>query len=225
MLPHVTPTFPADLENYAPWVAIHGLVAPYGECQCGCGGKARITPMTNRRLGHLAGHPVLYIACHQNGGVRTLAQAFWQWVTPGDPDACWEWQGGWRSSFGYGRFRHKGPQYSAHRVSYELHNGPIPDGLDVLHKCDNPPCCNPAHLFLGDDLANVRDKIAKGRANNRTNLGKPPATAKLSESDVAEILSLRDSGLFQREIAKIFGVDRASISNVLSGKAWKWVAR
>jgi hypothetical protein len=78
------------------------------------------------------------------------------------PDACWPWQGG-RKVKGYGRLMRDYKDLQSHRVAWEETFGPIPDGLQVLHHCDNPPCCNPAHLFLGTPGDNVRDMVAKGR--------------------------------------------------------------
>lgn len=80
---------------------------------------------------------------------------------------CWEWQGA-KLSFGYGSFWMNGKGWSAHRASWILHGNNIPDGAFVCHHCDNPPCCNPDHLFLGDAMANMRDKIKKGRAKYNT---------------------------------------------------------
>lgn len=84
----------------------------------------------------------------------------------GGPAACWPWKGAWRTEKGYGRIlkdRRKGRALRAHRVAWELAHGPIPLGLCVCHACDNPPCCNPAHLFLGTMLDNNRDRDAKDR--------------------------------------------------------------
>lgn len=154
--------------KHAPWVAKFGLFAPYGLCQCGCGQVAPISTATKAQKGYLVRHPVRFVPGHQNGAKQTLKDAFWQHLTVGDPNKCWEWQGHITSK-GYGVLRHRATsplQIRAHRVSYEFHHGPIPEGMNVLHKCDNRRCCNPHHLFLGTQPDNVADMVAKGRHSN-----------------------------------------------------------
>lgn len=90
------------------------------------------------------------------------------WAKVGVVGECWEWST--RTNYhpmGYERMRVEGRQWMVHRLSWVIHNGPIPAGLCVLHRCDNPPCVNPAHLFLGTNLDNNRDRDAKGRTRNQ----------------------------------------------------------
>lgn len=123
---------------------------------------------------------------------------------------CWEWTGQ-RWGRGYGTLSVMGRHRSAHRFSYEIHNGPIADGMLVCHHCDNPVCVNPKHLFLGTHAENAADRNAKGRQ----------ARHKLTEADV---IAIRAANGTQREVAAKFGVSKALISMIRAGKSWGWVA-
>lgn len=94
-----------------------------------------------------------------------IERRFWQHVDQsGGLFACWPWTGA-TFHWGHGAVKVNGRPWGAHRIAWELTNGPVPVGLQINHHCDNPPCCNPSHLFLGTQMDNVRDMIAKGRDN------------------------------------------------------------
>lgn len=112
-------------------------------------------------------------------------------------------------------------QTLAYRICWELCFGkPIPDGFCVCHKCDNPNCVNPDHLFLGTQLDNVRDMHTKGRAKYKVHRGEKHGMAILSEKDVADIKMLREWGLMHKDLAVMFGVCKSQIGNVLNGVSW-----
>lgn len=120
---------------------------------------------------------------------------------------CWEWSG-WRLPSGYGTLRIRAAKRTvlAHRLAYETWVGPIPDGLQVLHRCDNPPCINPAHLFLGTQRDNLLDSVSKGRYGVHSR----PRTAyrgwKLTESQAREAIQRRQGGERADSVARDLGV-------------------
>lgn len=101
--------------------------------------------------------------------------------------------------------------------------GPIPEGLDVLHKCDNPPCVNPEHLFLGTHTDNMQDMVRKGR--HKTKRGSENSRSKLTEQKVKDILRMSRDGWKGKTIAARYGVTPTSVSLILSGKTWQHVNR
>ena len=136
-------------------------------------------------------------------------------------DGCWEWIGA-RCTNGYGQLRFNDRLYMAHRASYEVHVGPIPEGMLCCHVCDHKPCINPYHIFLGTNLDNEHDKIAKGRAVYVR--GEKHGLAILNEKDAAEIKFLALEGqLSNAEIAETYGVSRDTVSNIKTGKRWAHV--
>jgi hypothetical protein len=140
----------------------------------------------------------------------------WQRVDVGLPDQCWEWQG-YRTPDGYGRLqRFRGRMELAHRVAWESVKGPIPDGMLVCHTCDNPPCVNPAHLFLGTHLDNARDKMAKGRWRWAPLFGEASPSAKLTDAEVDAIRQeYAAGGVSQRALAARYGVHQVHISRLV----------
>lgn len=151
-----------------------------------------------------------------------LADRFWCKVARGGPNECWPWQA-YRQRGGYGRIcvkdgRRQPIQY-AHRVAWEITHGD-PGAAYVLHRCDNPACCNPAHLFLGTQADNMRDRDAKGRQVPAR--GARNGRAKLCESAVAEIRRLSaEDGLSHRGIAARFAVSPSTVGDILRGESWR----
>lgn len=135
---------------------------------------------------------------------------------------CWIWIGG-SGHYGYGAFYFRPPRKMefAHRVSYTLYRGEIPEGKHILHTCDNPFCVNPDHLFIGTPLDNMRDKMKKGRhvawKSDECNL------SKLTTSKVLEIKKLIKDGLNNRQIGNMFDVIPETIWHIRHGKTWKKV--
>jgi hypothetical protein len=149
----------------------------------------------------------------------TLADRFWSKVDKRGPDECWPWSGAGGS--GYGRIQEAGKGshlLSATRVAWEMQHGPVPPGLNVLHKCDNPPCVNPRHLFLGTQADNTNDAIGKGR--HVPPRGERNGQSKLTTDQVAEIRRLRAAGLSGKTIAARFGVSQATVSMIHRARRW-----
>lgn len=134
---------------------------------------------------------------------------------------CWEWLG-FLNEWGYGRFNMNGRKILAHRASWEIHFGPIYLGALVCHKCDNPSCVNPNHLFLGSVKDNAVDMAAKGRQNGPR--GVSHHSAKLNPDLVREIRQKHKSGLLGTyDIAREYGVTQAAAWAVVARKTWKHV--
>jgi len=137
---------------------------------------------------------------------------------------CWLWTAALDKD-GYGKLRVGDRKLLAHRASWAIHNGPIPEGMCVLHRCDVKLCVNPAHLFLGTQADNMRDMTIKGRGvQHPAPPGEGHHFAKLTDAKVVEIRTLYAmGGVSQRALAKRFGVAYSSISDVLSRKHWAHV--
>ena len=138
----------------------------------------------------------------------------------GGPDACWPWIGATRKG-GYGVKTVNNRNEAVHRLVWVETNGPIPDGLIVCHSCDNPPCCNPRHHFLGTHADNAADRDAKGR--HTTDRGERHYFAKLTDDDIRTIFALRSDKWTLREIGDKFGMTEQNAWFILKRKAWKHV--
>lgn len=176
------------------------------------------------------------------------AKPFWDRVKfSQETGACWEWKGARIDNYGSVKFM--GMSQRAHRVAYMITKGKIPDGMMVCHTCDNPPCCNPLHLWLGTAKMNCDDMHHKGRANpptgNRSGWvvcpekmcygdrsmarrypellkrGSQNGNHKLFEKDVTEIRRLVNSGHSKNSTAKKFGVTQKCIRMIMRGDTWK----
>lgn len=151
---------------------------------------------------------------------------FWAKVDKRGPDECWEWKA---SKFynGYGHFyfiraNGKSDQLS-HHYAWELHFGEIPRGYHVLHRCDNPGCVNPKHLFLGTHQDNMKDMDKKGRRKNIRGISCP--WSKLKETDILEIRNIyATQPIAMKEIAKRYNVTEPTIHSIIHGKTWVHVS-
>lgn len=144
--------------------------------------------------------------------ILPLEPRFWSYVAVSG--GCWPWLGG-TDDDGYGQFLYKGNAVRSHRVAWIFTFGEIPNGLRVLHTCDNPPCCNPDHLFLGTQANNNADMVAKGR--QRILYGEAHGSAKLTTNDVAAMRRLFACGFMTRsELAAEYNLDYSTVYYIIA---------
>lgn len=157
--------------------------------------------------------------------MRTVEERFWSKVAVGKPDECWEWRRS-RKADGYGQFKlasGQSPQRSS-RIAWILTFGAIPDRLWVLHRCDNPPCCNLAHLFLGTAADNHADMTAKGRAagyRHQNYLALVKGVRHLTDAEIRLARHLHEQGASCRSIACRLDVAHTTISRLINGTHWR----
>jgi hypothetical protein len=150
--------------------------------------------------------------------VGSIEERFWDKVGKHTENECWEWTA-YRRDGGYGEFFFDGRMRLAHRVSFILAYGDIPDSLCVCHHCDNSCCVNPAHLFLGTRADNNQDKRDKHREVHVSGEDHPQAI--LTRGQVTRIRQLHQQGLTQTSIASLFGVTRSNVGRVVRHDTWK----
>lgn len=148
------------------------------------------------------------------------AEKFLQHVTIGEPHECWLWTGA-KNSKGYGHLRVGGVVTLAHRLVYEFANGPIPEGLHILHACDTPACINPHHLRAGTHQDNMRDCYNK----RRHAFGERNGHSKLTDSQVTQIRRSYVPGVVtMAQLAARFGTSKTNVHAILHGNNWKHIS-
>lgn len=162
---------------------------------------------------------------------RPLVDRFWKKVDKRGPDDCWNWLAA-ADPKGYGRLGSGEGKTTrlSHRISWEIHRGPIPEGEGhhgtcVCHTCDNSSCVNPAHLFLGTVTDNNADMVRKGRQNGGGPAGSKHWNAKLCETDVRCIRDVHAMGnASQKWLAEFFGISNTMVCDIIKRNNWKHVA-
>lgn len=153
---------------------------------------------------------------------RELADRFWGRVDKSaGPAGCWPWRGPLMTGTGYGVIRTKYAR-GAHRVAWALTNGPIPVGMYICHHCDNRPCCNPKHLFIGTSADNSRDMWTKGRGRHATLPGEANPSARLTAAQVDAIRAAFTGRRGQQSaLARLYGVSLSAVHLIVRGRKWK----
>lgn len=194
-------------------------------CGCGCGQPTK--PGSSFIRGHSSRM--------RSTPFYVYVERFWSQVDKRGADECWMWKAG-RDKDGYGRFR-AGHPIKSHQFAYQVAIGPVPDGVWVCHSCDNPPCCNPTHLWLGTSDDNIADRCAKGRSRagrgathgththpERRARGEHHGIAKLTDQAVREIrLRYAQGKISQKRLAEQYGVAQMAVCKIVRDEAWTHV--
>ena len=148
-----------------------------------------------------------------------IRERFFKKVRVKGQEDCWIWTGA-HNKYGYGRFNYYGKIINAHTASYLINKGEVSPELHVLHQCDNPPCVNPAHLFLGTNLDNIKDKCSK----NRQKSGEKTRASKLTSHEVRSIRAEYRRGKHgqgEGVLARKFHISKTAIHDIVNNKSWK----
>jgi len=202
----------------------------YFTCKCDCG------TLKDVRTSHLKNSSSKSCGCYSKSNNKksskilltdferlnypeSILNRFWKYVNKLSNNECWNWIGSLSLRGGYGQLSYKGGLLKAHKISYEIHKGIINKGLYVCHKCNNPKCCNPAHLYSGTPKNNWDDTIKTGNAHTLEVLkGENSPSSRIKYSDV---LFIRKSNKTLKELGDKFGISKTSVSNIKKNKTWK----
>ncbi len=188
-------------------------------CECGCGQRTKLASITSKRSGWVKGQPLRFVNGHYVPPHRTNEERFWEKVQK--TDGCWLWTGSLHDK-GYGQFavREGESEYrtvKAHRYALELHTGQSLGELQALHRCDNPPCVRPDHLYPGTHHDNMRDRAERGRTVGLAGAAHP--AARLSDAQVAEIRQrYAAGGVTLKQLADEYGHSKSGIYGITSGR-------
>jgi len=179
-------------------------------CRCLCGLET-VVLAENLRSGHTTS-----CGCRKGRRGEWTAARFWALVRQGEPAECWPYVGRSKTPSGYGSIFWDGRRRGAHRLAWELFNSDSAGELEICHRCDNPICCNPHHLFIGTHYQNMMDAAVKGRMNRGANNGQ----AKLTADKVIQIRNSPESGT---ALADRFEVSARTIRDVRIRRSWQWL--
>lgn len=205
---------------------IDGLVVDHGDSNRANNNPKNLFPMTGPDNSHKASREGKYRISHGPKGPRkmpvipkTEEERFWEKVDIRGEDDCWNWLAGKNKHSGHGVFKAVRAK-SSHRYSFIINIGEIPEGMSVLHRCDNPLCVNPKHLYLGTQVDNVSDMDKRGR--RRSLYGEEHGRAKVPKS---EVLRIRRDGIpygQAGDVARRLGVHISTIYRIVSGSSWRY---
>lgn len=193
------------------------------KCQVpGCEGKRHARGLCISHYSrHRIGRPLSDMRPRMRG--ETAAERMLSAVEFDTVGGCWLWSRA-ANELGYGVLYDNGTRWPAHRLSYRVWVGEIPEGHVVCHRCDVPACINPAHLFVGTQAENLADMRAKGRRGSvRVYSGSSNVMSRLTEADIPKILNAANDGQSFTAIGRTFGVSRVTVSKIVNGRAWRHV--
>lgn len=183
----------------------------------GCSNKSYVKGLCNAHyIRKSRKKPMLEKSWHQLSAKERLNK----FIKVNEENQCWIWTGG-KNKKGYGSLSYNGKTTIAHRLSYELYIGQIPNEMLICHHCDTPSCINPGHLFLGTNLDNSNDKFSKGR--NKSSPGQRNGNSKLTDDQVRSIKKKLKNGVKVSDISKQYEVSETNISYIKKEKTWSHI--